>query len=134
MATDPVYSGQAQGLVVANVAAANTARDGTGTIVTLVTPPAAGYLVRLILLEATVTTAAGVVLFWHTTNSGTTWRKIGEVLVSAVVPSTTNPAWSYQWIPPARQRVIPGASGNLLGFTSTIAQSINAIVDGGDLT
>jgi hypothetical protein len=134
VATDPVYSGQTQGLVVANVAAANTARDGTGTIVTLLTPPAAGYLVRGVQLEATVTTAAGIIILWHTTNSGTTWRKIGEVIVSAVTPSTTSPAWTYLWTPPRGPRVIPGVSGNLLGITSTIAQSINAIVDGGDLT
>ena len=73
------------------IATANTARDGTGTIGTLITAPTAGTRVDDIEICATATTTAGVIrMFVH---DGTNYRLIREILVTAVTPSTTVAAW-----------------------------------------
>lgn len=72
---------------VAQATAANTGRDGTGTIVTVLTAGTSGSRIDDITITATGTTTAGVVrLFIH---DGTTARLWREVLVSAITPSTT---------------------------------------------
>lgn len=72
---------------VAQLSAANTNRDGTGTIVTVFTAGASGSRVDDLLITATAATTAGVVrLYIH---DGTTARLWREVLVSAITPSTT---------------------------------------------
>lgn len=77
---------------VAQLSAANTSRDGTGTIVTVLTAGANGSRVDDIAVTATATTTAGVVrLFLH---DGTTARLWREILVSAVTPSATVSPWA----------------------------------------
>lgn len=72
---------------VVQATAANTGRDGTGTIVTVLTAGTSGTRIDDITIQATGTTTAGVVrLFIH---DGTTARLWREVLVSAITPSTT---------------------------------------------
>lgn len=72
---------------VAQLSAANTNRDGTGTIVTVFTAGASGSRVDDLLITATATTTAGVVrLYIHDGTAARLWR---EVLVSAITPSTT---------------------------------------------
>ena len=134
MAAAPIFSVATNALATANVAAANTARDGTGTIVTLVTAVAAGTIVRAVQFKATTTTAAGCLVLFVSSDSGTTWRAIDEVTVAAITPSTTVPSWSLTWRPADPLGLVLPASTWRLGFTSTIAQSINAIAMGGDLT
>jgi hypothetical protein len=74
------------------VTAANTNRDGTGTIATIFTAGSSGSRVDDIKIQATGTTTAGVVrLFLH---DGTNARLFAEVLVPAVTPSTTVPAFT----------------------------------------
>ena len=77
---------------VSQVSVANTARDGTGTLVDIFTPGANGSRVDQILISTTGTTTSGVIrLFYH---DGTNSRLIKEILVSAIVPSTTLAAWA----------------------------------------
>jgi hypothetical protein len=74
------------------VTTANTNRDGTGTIVTVVTAAASGTRIDDIYMVATGTTTAGVIrLFVH---DGTNARLLSETLVTAVTPSTTVQVWS----------------------------------------
>lgn len=71
----------------AQISAANTARDGTGTLVTVETAGASGTRIDDITIIATGTTTAGMVrLFLH---DGTTARLWREVPVSAITPSAT---------------------------------------------
>lgn len=71
---------------------ANTARDGTGTIVDILSAGASGTRVDDIALVAAGVTTAGVVrLFIH---NGTSWRLWREVLVTAITPSATVQVWS----------------------------------------
>jgi hypothetical protein len=72
----------------AAISAANTARDGTGTIVDVTgASPAGGRRVSQIVIQATAATTAGMVrLFLH---DGTNFRLWREVPVTAITPSAT---------------------------------------------
>ena len=78
----------------AQVTAANTNRDGTGTIVTVIAGVATGSRVDDLRIQATGTTTAGVVRLFLSLDNGTTNRLLREVLVPAVTPGTTVEAWS----------------------------------------
>ena len=74
------------------VTTANTNRDGTGTITTVLTAAASGTRIDDIYMVATGTTTAGVIrLFVH---DGTNARLLSETLVTAITPSTTVQVWS----------------------------------------
>ena len=73
------------------IATANTARDGTGTIGTLLTAPSAGTRVDDIEMCAAGTTTDGIIrMFVH---DGTNYRLMREIRVTAITPSTTVPVW-----------------------------------------
>jgi len=91
MATTPQYASTPVGAVV-QIATANTARDGTGTIGTLHTAGATGTRIDDIYITATGTTTAGVIRMFIF--DGTNNRLIQEILVTAVTPSTTVSVWS----------------------------------------
>jgi hypothetical protein len=71
----------------AQVSVANTARNGTGTIVTVFTAGASGSRIDDIYITATGTTTAGVVRLFL--NDGTNTYLFQEILVTAITPSTT---------------------------------------------
>lgn len=76
------------------LSAANTGRDGTGTVVTVMTGAATGTRIDDIDIIATAATTAGVVrLFLYDGSTYYLWR---EILVQAVTPSTSVAAWSSQ--------------------------------------
>lgn len=71
----------------AQATAANTARDGTGTIATVFVAGASGSRIDDIAIIATGTTTAGMVrLYLHDGTNARLWR---EVAVSAITPSAT---------------------------------------------
>ncbi len=105
------------------VSTANTARDGTGTLATILTAGSNGTRIDDIKIQATGTTTAGVVrLFLH---DGTNARLFAEILVSAVTPSTTVEAWSFTLLNQAI--VIP--SGWSLRASTNNAETFNLIVN-----
>lgn len=78
---------------MAQIATANTARDGTGTIATVFSAPSGGSRIDDIVVTATGTTTAGMVrLFLHDGTSSRLWR---EVPVTAITPSATVQAFSW---------------------------------------
>lgn len=86
MATAAQYAATPRA-ALAVVSAANTARDGTGTLVTVFTAGASGSRIDDIRINAANTVTAGVVrLFIH---DGTNGRLFQEVMVTATTPSTT---------------------------------------------
>lgn len=93
MSTAPQYAATVKaGSVV--ISTANTNRDGTGTLGTLLTAGASGSRVDDINIVATGTTTAGMVrLFLH---DGTNARLVREVPVSAITPSSTVAAFSSE--------------------------------------
>lgn len=84
-ATTPSYG-------AADLSTANTNRDGTGTIATVLTAGSSGTIIQRIVVQAKSTTTAGQVrLFVH---DGTTARLLKEVSVSALTPSATVQAFT----------------------------------------
>lgn len=78
---------------VVAISTANTNRDGTGTMGTVLTAGADGTRIEKVVIEATGTTTAGMVrLFLH---NGTTAFLIFEQIIAAVTPSGTVKAEHY---------------------------------------
>lgn len=89
----PNYAGGTIRHTVAACSTANTNRDGSGTIVSLLQAGAGGTRIDAIELVATgVTTVGNVKLF--TSTNGSTWNYWTEVSVSAYTPSATVLPWS----------------------------------------
>ncbi len=88
MAQDPSFTATP---IVAGVSisTANTNRDGTGTLGTVLAlaTSSAGVRVERVTITATGTTTAGVVRLFI--NDATTTRLFEEVIVPAITPSTT---------------------------------------------
>lgn len=89
MAATPAYASNPRSLDIAQVSAANVNRDGTGTIVTVCAGVAAGTRVSSVTVKATVTTTAGMVRLYLSTDTGTTWRLRHEIPVSAITASAS---------------------------------------------
>lgn len=98
---------------------ANTNRDGTGTLVPLVVGRGPGTRIDKVLIRATGTTTGGIVRIYHALSGLTlnadgtvasyaapTKRLIGEIAVTAIVPSATqktfgNTGTEGDWTPPS---------------------------------
>jgi hypothetical protein len=88
MASTPSYAATPRS-DYCQISAANTARDGTGTLGTLATGAAGGTRIESVRVVAAGTTTAGVVRLFFSNDGGTTKRLLEEMLVTAVTPSTT---------------------------------------------
>jgi hypothetical protein len=106
---------------------ANTARDGTGTIVDIVTPGASGSIVEHVELAAEVTTTAGMLRFFL--HDGATYRLIKEIPMTAVTASGSVPAWSDVWSP-VGGLIVP--TGWKFAFAINNAEATTAHARGGD--
>lgn len=107
---------------LAQLSAANTLRDGTGTIVTVLTAGTSGSRVDDIVITATGTTTAGMVrLFLH---DGTNARLLREVPVTAITPSGTVQAFTAS-LPNLALVLAPGWS---LRASTHNAESFNVAV------
>jgi hypothetical protein len=73
--------------------AANTARDGSGSITTVATMGSdGGYVKRVTFIASNATAgavAAKVALLWYSTDGGTTWRFFREIAMATATNSTT---------------------------------------------
>jgi len=91
---------------LAQISTANTARDGSGTLVDIVTGAGNGTLIQRIEVIATGITTAGMVrLFLF---DGTNNRLYVEIAVTAITPSGTVAAFSASLTP---QPALPLKSG-----------------------
>lgn len=79
------------------ISTANTARDGTGTLGTVVTAPATGARIEEIVITASVTTTAGMVRLFIF--DGTTNRLYAEVPVAAITVGASTPAFTARLSP-----------------------------------
>lgn len=131
MAQTPVYAATPR-YAVANISAANTARDGTGTIVTVFTAGASGSRIDRVNIEATATTTAGQVrLFIH---DGTNARFLKEVAVTALTPSATVQAFTAGLYDGSDPSIFPIIlpTGYSLRAAPHNAESFNVHANGGD--
>ena len=129
MATAPAYAATPRSIDVAQVSVANTNRDGTGTIVTVCAGVAAGTRVSSVTAKATVTTTAGMVRLYLSTDTGSTWRLYREIPVSAITASAS--VATFYGRLDFEDLVLTGTS-DLLGASTHNAEAINifpAIMD-----
>lgn len=109
------------------VTAANTNRDGTGTIVDILTAGPNGTEIESVRIQATGTTTVGVVrLFIH---NGAAYRLWKEVLVAAVTPSTSVDAFSAEVVPTTKL-ILP--FGYKFGASTHNAETFNVFAHGGN--
>lgn len=86
MATAPNYAATPRcGLAV--ISTANTNRDGTGTIATVLSAGGSGSRIEEVVVTATGTTTAGMVRLYI--NDGSNHRLLCELPITAVTPSGT---------------------------------------------
>lgn len=112
---------------LANIAAANTNRDGTGTIGTVFTAAASGSRVDVITVQARATTTAGMIrLYVH---DGTTAFLFREIVVPAIVPAAAVQAFNVSL-------TIEGGLSLPVNYSlrasTNNAESFNVMAQGGD--
>ena len=131
MASAPIFETTPR-LAVAQVSAANTNRDGTGTIVDIITGVAAGTQIEMLRVVSIGTVTAGAVRLYL--YDGTNTRMFKEIIVPATTPSTTIEAWSYTLLLVGANRIIlPSASWKVQASTHN-AEVFNIFAAGADLT
>lgn len=128
MASTPTFTSTPR-VGSAQVSAANTNRDGTGTIVDVLTGVAAGTRIFEVVISATVTTTAGMVRLYY--YDGTNARLLDEVPVAAVTVGASTPA--FRAVRTYANLVLASNTHKLQASTHN-AEAINVIAIGGDLT
>ena len=104
---------------------ANTARDGSGTIGTLVTPGSNGSVWRGFALRSTIASpAADMVRVFLSHDSGSTWRLMDEITVSATSGSNTAPTYGTYYTPPFGPTLL--ASTDRIGLSTAVGQAYAA--------
>lgn len=127
MALEPAFAVTPRAAGV-SVSTANTARDGTGTVATVITGASSGTRIQEVVVQATSTTTAGMVrLFLY---DGSSYWFFDEVAVSAVTPSASVRAFrasvTYQSL------VLPSNSWSLRASTHN-AETFHVAALGADL-
>lgn len=126
--TVPIYPLTAAAYAVVTTNTANTSRVDPPTASSVVDGTAAGAngsRIDKAKFTATVANAIGLIQIWH--KIGSTYYLIDEILTAAVTPSTTVPAASYPWTPPAGFKFLK--SGEKLAFTISKAEVWSVEVD-----
>lgn len=127
MALEPAFAVTPR-IGAVNIATANTNRDGTGTVATLITGAATGTRIAEIVVQARVTTTAGMVrIFLY---DGTTYRFWDEVAIAAATVSATVKGTRLATL--YSNLVLPNASWSLVVSTHN-AESIDVTALGADL-
>lgn len=118
-------------LGIANVSSGNTNRDGSGTVTSVLTGVSAGTKVTEVVAQAAVTTTAGMVRLFLSTDGGSTWKLFDELPIAAATVSSsvagTRVAKTYT-------NLILKDASTQLGATTHNSESINVVAHGGDLT
>lgn len=130
MATTPSFTSTPR-VGLANVAAANTNRDGSGTVTALLTGAAAGTKVFEIAAQPTVTTTAGMVRIFLSVDSGSTWKLLDEISIAAATVSASVKGARNSTV---YTNLVLADASHRLGCTTHNAESINVVALGGDLT
>lgn len=127
--TTPIFVGSSC-LGYVQAVTANTARDGTGTIATLLTGSANGTIVDMVRIVATGTTTAGVVRLFISTDGGTNKRLVKENLVTAITPGASTEVFYIEYVP-TRPLVLKDASSVLYVSTHN-TETFNVFAFGGN--
>lgn len=130
MANFPQYANTPR-IGLGALSSANTNRDGTGTLATVIIAGASGTRIDVIDIEATATTTAGMIrLFLY---DGTLTKLWKEIPVSALTPSGTVAAFTYKLAIPEGLILPGGGTPWQLKAGTHNAETFNVIARGGDL-
>lgn len=127
MAAEPVFAVTPR-ISATNVATANTNRDGSGTVATLITGAATGTRVAEIVVKARVTTTAGQVRAWL--YDGTNYRFLDEYAIAAATVSAT--VQGVRVSATYSNLILPSASWSIVVATHN-GESIDVIAFAADL-
>lgn len=94
MSSAPSYASVPLKPDMARLTAANTNRDGSGTLVQVTAGTAQGVVTEQIRVTAEGATTAGMVRFFLSNDGGASKRLLTEVSISAITPSATLAAFS----------------------------------------
>lgn len=116
----------------AQVSAANTNRDGTGTVVTVTAGTTNGRRIDRINIKATVTTTAGMVRLY--VDDGTNVRLWKEIPVSALTVSASAAGFETTISPsdPYAPLLVLPSSTYILKASTHNAEAMNVLATGGD--
>jgi len=127
MAAEPAFAVTPR-IGTVNISTANTNRDGTGTVATLITGASTGTRIAEIVIKGRVTTTAGQVrVFLH---DGTNFFFFDEIAVAAATVS--NSVQSTRVSATYSNLVLPNASWSIRVSTHN-AESIDVTALGADL-
>ena len=128
MATSPVFAVTPR-IGMAELSSANTNRDGTtGTYVDVIIGASTGTRIAEIVVQASVTTTAGMVRLFIT--DGSTTRMFDEVSVAAATVSATVKGTRVSTT--YNNLILPNASWKIIASTHN-ANNINVFALGADL-
>jgi hypothetical protein len=127
MATSPAFAVTPR-IASVNIATANTNRDGSGTVATLITGAATGTRIAEIVIKARVTTTAGQVrVFLH---DGSSFFALDEIAVAAATVSASVQSTRVSVV--YNNLILPSASWSIRVSTHN-AESIDVTALGADL-
>lgn len=130
MAQNIVQFTSTPGITLAQVSAANTNRDGTGTVVSVLAGSANGRRINKITIKAIVTTTAGMLRLYI--YDGTNTRLYREVLVTAITVSGSVAGFSSEILYyDSDAPILPSATYELRASTHN-AEAMNVIVEWAD--
>lgn len=112
---------------VGQVSAANTNRDGTGTIVSIITGGADATRIQKIRAKAVATSTAGMVRIYH--KSGVNIRLIYEFIVTAITAAAAVKTWEDELFFPEGYFL---NSGDTIEASTHNAETFNIHIDYGD--
>jgi hypothetical protein len=113
---------------VAQLSSANTARDGTGDIVAVLTGGENGTRITRITIQATQTTSAGMIRLFLTIGAVT--ALYDEIAVTAITGSNTLAEFTAT-MEYAEDRALILPDGVVLSAATSIAQTFNVFAEGG---
>jgi hypothetical protein len=127
MATTPSFATVPR-IGMGQVTVANAGRDGSGTVVTILTGAATGTRIAEVVVQAIVTTTAGMVRLFL--SNGVTTRLLDEVSIAVATPSASVKATRVSTT--YNNLVLPDNTWSLIAATNN-AEAANVIAFGADL-
>lgn len=127
----PIYT-RVPVIKMANISVANTNRDGTGTITTIVTGATDGTRIHKIDIKALVTTTAGMIRLYLADDAETPnirlWK---EIVVGAIIVAAGTAGFEYSlYLTGETALILP--YGYSLRASTHNAESFNIVAEGGN--
>lgn len=113
------------------ISTANTNRDGTGTLGSVKTGGTNGTRIDRVVITATGTTTAGMIRLFIDDGGGTI-KAIKEISVTAITPSGTLAAFTYEWFRNDSLPLVVLPNGYILKAGTNNAESFDVMAFGGD--